>query len=58
MNLYTFMCSEGDYKKCHRYWLITRTLVERGITVKHILHSGVMTQSQASEFELHQPNLF
>lgn len=53
-----FMCSEGDYKRCHRYWLITRTLVERGIAVEHILHSGETTQSAASEFEPEQPSLF
>lgn len=53
-----FMCSEGDYKKCHRYWLITRTLVERGSAVEHILHSGKVAQTEASEFELLQPKLF
>lgn len=53
-----FMCSEGDYKHCHRYWLITRTLVERGIEVEHILHSGEVVKSQAAEFEPEQPNLF
>ncbi len=45
------MCSEGDYKECHRYWLITRTLVERDIAVEHILHSGETVGSRASEFE-------
>ncbi|MGH9844455.1 MAG: DUF488 family protein [Blastocatellia bacterium] len=53
-----FMCSEGDYKKCHRYWLITRTLVERDIEVAHILHSGESVRSTASEFEPEQPSLF
>jgi uncharacterized protein (DUF488 family) len=53
-----FMCSEGDYKHCHRYWLITRTLIERGIEVQHILHSGESVGSQASEFEPSQPSLF
>lgn len=53
-----FMCSEGDYKKCHRYWLITRTLLERGIAVEHILHSGEVAQSTASEFAQLQPKLF
>ena len=53
-----FMCAEADYKKCHRYWLITRTLVERGIDVQHILHSGKVVRSKASEFEPDQPSLF
>jgi uncharacterized protein (DUF488 family) len=53
-----FMCAEADYKGCHRYWLITRTLVERGIEVRHILHSGDAVVSEASEFEPAQPSLF
>jgi uncharacterized protein (DUF488 family) len=53
-----FMCAEADYKNCHRYWLITRTLVERGIEVQHILHSGDSIVSEASEFEPAQPSLF
>ncbi|MEK7831545.1 MAG: DUF488 domain-containing protein [Acidobacteriota bacterium] len=53
-----FMCSEGDYKHCHRYWLITRTLVERGVEVEHILHSGEIAKSTATEFEPVQPSLF
>ncbi len=56
--LVAFMCSEGDYKHCHRYWLITRTLVERGVEVEHILHSGEVVKSQAAEFEPEQPSLF
>ncbi len=53
-----FMCAEGDYKKCHRYWLITRTLLERDIEVEHILHSGETVGSRADEFEPEQPSLF
>lgn len=53
-----FMCSEGDYKKCHRYWLITRTLTRRGIAVAHILHSGAAVASHAAECEPVQPSLF
>jgi uncharacterized protein (DUF488 family) len=53
-----FMCSEADYKKCHRYWLITRTLVERGVAVKHILPAGETVDSTADEFEPAQPSLF
>jgi len=53
-----FMCAEADYKSCHRYWLITRTLLDRGIEVRHILHSGEAVVSQASEFLEDQPTLF
>jgi uncharacterized protein (DUF488 family) len=52
------MCAEADYKSCHRYWLITRTLTQRGIEVRHILHSGDAVVSEASEFEPAQPSLF
>jgi uncharacterized protein (DUF488 family) len=30
------MCSEGDYKKCHRYQKITPELEKRGAIVSHI----------------------
>ncbi|MBN1246565.1 MAG: DUF488 domain-containing protein [Anaerolineae bacterium] len=30
------MCSEGDYKECHRHLLITQTLVADGVRVRHI----------------------
>jgi uncharacterized protein (DUF488 family) len=53
-----FMCAEADYTSCHRYRLITRTLTQRGIGVRHILHSGDPVISEASEFEPAQPSLF
>jgi len=53
-----FMCAEADYKSCHRYRLITRTLTRRGIEVRHILHSGDSVVSEVSEFESTQPRLF
>ncbi|MEO6723944.1 MAG: DUF488 domain-containing protein [Blastocatellia bacterium] len=53
-----FMCAEADYKHCHRYWLITRTLISRGIEVQHILHTGEIVGSDALEFQTAQPNLF
>lgn len=34
------MCSEGNYKECHRYKLITKTLEKNNIEVMHILPSG------------------
>ncbi len=52
------MCSEMDYHHCHRYHLITRTLVRRGIEIVHILHSGETVDSIASEFESAQITLF
>jgi uncharacterized protein (DUF488 family) len=54
----SFMCAEADYKHCHRYWLITRTLAGRGIEVQHILHTGEIVSSTAAEFESQQPSLF
>jgi len=53
-----FMCAEADYKHCHRYWLITRTLIRRNVGVKHILHSGDLIASEAAEFEADQLSLF
>src|SRR5262245_10741126 len=44
-----FMCAEADYKHCHRYWLITRTLLERGMQVRHILDPGDAVVSGVSE---------
>jgi len=35
-----FMCSEADYHSCHRHKLIARALIERGVTVLHILPDG------------------
>lgn len=53
-----FMCAEKDYHHCHRYHLITRTLVRRNIEVAHILHSGEVINSDVAEFENAQPSLF
>ena len=32
------MCSEKDYKKCHRYTVLTPSFEERGLLVIHILY--------------------
>ena len=32
------MCSEADFKKCHRHTMIEPDLTERGIEVKHIAY--------------------
>jgi len=34
------MCSEGDYRQCHRHLLITQTLLGRGQDVIHIQPDG------------------
>jgi len=44
------MCSEADYRKCHRYWLITRSLVTEGLKVQHILHSGELVETRPDAF--------
>jgi uncharacterized protein (DUF488 family) len=44
------MCAEVDYRKCHRYWLITRSLVGKGVEVQHILHSGELVHTSPDEF--------
>ena len=54
----SFMCAEADFKHCHRYWLITRALLKRGIEVKHILHSGTLADTNADDFNVIQPSLF
>jgi len=32
------MCSEGDYRSCHRLTMLTPSLQERGLGVEHIQH--------------------
>jgi uncharacterized protein (DUF488 family) len=44
------MCAEADFRKCHRYWLITRSLVEEGVEVHHILHSGELVGTTQDAF--------
>ena len=44
------MCSEADYRTCHRYWLITRSLVAEGVEVQHLLHSGELVHTHADAF--------
>jgi len=39
------MCSEGSYKECHRYKLITKTLEKNNIEVLHILTNGKVEQA-------------
>ena len=44
------MCSEADYRHCHRYWLITRSLMGEGVEVRHILQSGALGHSLPEDF--------
>ena len=46
------MCSEGDFRKCHRYHLIAKTLVLRGIEVKHIQSDGSLWDNPAVQLSL------
>ena len=39
------MCSEGDYRQCHRHNLIGRTLQNDGLTLHHILPDGSLAAS-------------
>jgi uncharacterized protein (DUF488 family) len=45
-----FMCSEGDYHKCHRALLITPALLRRDVRVFHIQPDGSEVEAQL-EFE-------
>ena len=40
------MCSEGDYRKCHRGKLIAPSLMERGVCVLHIRPDGTVTEQE------------
>jgi uncharacterized protein (DUF488 family) len=53
------MCSEAGHKDCHRYKLITRSLVNDGVEVQHILHSGGLDPTDLNDFrsELRQLDL-
>ena len=38
------MCSEGDYRKCHRYTTITPALEKAGVKVVHIQYENETTK--------------
>ncbi|NOK61101.1 MAG: DUF488 domain-containing protein [Chloroflexi bacterium AL-W] len=42
-----FMCGEADYRRCPRHVLVTPALIERGITVWHILPDGDLVRGVA-----------
>lgn len=47
------MCSEEDPLKCHRHHLLSRTLLQEGVTVLHIRSDGRV--QDASELEKEEP---
>lgn len=50
-----FMCSEADYRVCHRHRLIVPALIERGVTVWHIMPDGSL---ERGEIEPQQTRMF
>jgi len=46
------MCSEGDFRECHRYYLIAKTLVLQGIEVKHIQGDGSLCDNPGVQLSL------
>jgi len=46
------MCAEREPLDCHRCLLVARALAERGVTVGHILHDGVIEAHDATERRL------
>ena len=50
-----FMCSEADYRTCHRHRLIAPALIGRGVVVWHIMHGGGL---ERGEIEAQQLRMF
>src|SRR5262245_37919760 len=50
-----FMCSEADYRACHRHRLIAPALIGRGVAVWHIMPDG---QLERGEVEAQQMRMF
>ena len=46
------MCSEGDPARCHRTLLLAPLLVERGVTVRHLLNDGTVGEDVAGTARL------
>ena len=40
------MCSEGDHRQCHRHMLITQTLLDRDVQVRHIQPDGTIVPGE------------
>jgi uncharacterized protein (DUF488 family) len=58
------MCAEKDPLECHRTILVARTLIERGVDVRHILEDGSIESHDRAldrlltQFKLDEPDLF
>ena len=46
------MCSESDFRNCHRYKLISRTLAIDGVEVRHIMRDGSLEENPAPQLAL------
>jgi len=46
------MCSEKDPFTCHRFFLVSYSLQNKGVTVNHILYNGEIIKNQALEKRL------
>jgi uncharacterized protein (DUF488 family) len=44
------MCAEADFRHCHRYWLISRSLLSDGVKVCHITHASTLVDMDENEF--------
>lgn len=43
------LCSEEDPRRCHRHHLIARSLLDAGVRVLHIRHSGELEDAETLE---------
>ncbi len=46
------MCSESDYRECHRYKLIARSLTLEEVDVRHIVKDGSLEDNPAPQLAL------
>jgi uncharacterized protein (DUF488 family) len=40
------LCSEEDPRRCHRHHLVARSLIDVGVRVLHIRHSGELEDAE------------
>ena len=45
------MCSEKDPMNCHRYHLITPSLTEKSLEVKHIIEAGIIKDNNKGDVQ-------
>ncbi len=45
------MCAEKNHMNCHRYQLITPSLVEKGLEVKHITEAGIIKEKNDDDIQ-------